>query len=120
VNISPLLDLSHTGGATPADPSIFSYAYEFTEAEANALNLPDLSVTQSLTCYMSPQTITSVSQNDDLTTLSTLVEVTSVIGDPGSGSTPADQNSNTSNANELIGKKTVIALVAWLGLVALY
>jgi len=123
VSLLSLLDFSYTGGATPSDPTVLSYAYEFTESEATTLNFPDLSSDITLTCYMSPGVVTSLSPSNDISTLPSLIEETVSIGTGGGvgvGSTPTSGTDNTSGAMELIKKKTILALLVWLGLKALY
>ena len=67
---------------------------------------------------MSPRVIDSLSQSDDLTSLASLFEETSLI--VGSGTTPTDNTDNTSNAMKLDGKKTILVLLSWIGLMTLY
>ena len=62
--------------------------------------------------------ISGVSQTDDISSLAYLFEETSVI--VGSGSTPTNDTDNTSGVMEFVGKKTILALLAWLGLMTLY
>ena len=114
---SPLLDLSYTGGASSANPSVYSYAFEFTEDEANDMNFPELSVDQALTCYMSTGLVSSVQGSDDMTLSSVLFEQTGTF--TGSGSSPANETS-ISGATGLTGKNTILTLLAWFGLIALH
>ena len=111
--------MSFVQDSTPGAPRVYSYAFELTEAEANNLNLPNLSETKSLTCYMTPgiTEMSNVDSSTDLTTSIHVSEQTSTFGPP------IDNNiggTDTSNAMELVGKKTVFALLALLGLMALY
>ena len=111
VDPTPLLDVYYVRDIANGVPLTYSFAYEFTEDEATTLNLPDLTTTKSLTCYMSPSILVASSIPSDF----------DLNSEPG---IPSDTSkivpSITSDAMKLVGKKTVLAFVALLGLIALY
>lgn len=112
---SSLLEFSETGAGDSSDPVVYSYAYEFTEVEATTLNFPDLESDKSLTCYMTQPLVmmNSVTASTDLSQEASLSETTVTIN-------TADNPANTtSDALDLVGKKTILALTAWLGLIVL-
>ena len=122
VPTDPLLGLSHTGTGSPSNPFVYSYAFEFTESQAITLNLPDLSTTKSMTCYMTAGALhrDTVSSITDLTSASGIFGETSAIGISIDNDTNTSDILDTSDAMDLIGKRTVLALLAWIGLMAFH
>ena len=102
-NPTPLLELAFDFGGSPGAPRVYSYKFEFTEADATALNLPNLSESKSLTCYMTPA-ITEISNIDssmDLTSQVFLSEQTSTFGPPTNNGNNIG-GTDTSGAMELV------------------
>ena len=120
VTATPLLELSFDFGGSPGAPRVYSYKFEFTEADATTLNLPDLSTTKTLTCYMTPAVTedTNVDSSIDISSQIFLYEQTAVIGSA-TGNNSGIGGTDTSNAMKLVGKKTVLTLLALFGLMTL-
>ena len=108
-------------GGSPGAPRVYSYAFEFTEAEATNLNLPNLSETKSLTCYITPgiTDMSNVGSSTDLTSSIHVSEQTGTFGPPTNNGNNIG-GTDTSNAMELVGNKTVLTFLAWIGLMAFY
>lgn len=124
--LSPILNESATGSGTVADPGVFQFSFEITEANHTTFNLPDLTSDKEITCYMSnePFDYNVVSSGADIQSTSELHRVTVAI-QPQSGSNnpnnpSAPTGDNTSGAMDSIGKKAIISLLSLLGLLAIY
>ena len=123
IQFNPILDSSFTGAGSEADPLMLSYSFEFTESQANNMNLPDLTSFKSLTCYMTRGIVAgnAITPSTDLSTNTNATEITKVIAtpqiDPPASNTP---NESTSSAIDMEGKKAIFTLLTWLGLMALY
>ena len=118
--ITPLLDESKSGTATTGDPAIISYAVEVDSSFATTYNLPDITVEQQISCYMTAINMhtSSVQQTDNLNTKAELELISEVSTPAASDDSPANQD--TSNAMILMGHKTILALMAMLGFMTLY
>jgi len=121
--IDPMLSPTISGSGTSADPTIASYAFEFTEAQVNSQNLPDVSSDKEVTCYMNSELIDSgdINENLDLTTYANYAPITAQIqsagGNSGGNNSPDD---NTSGAINMIGNRAIIALMAIFGFMIIY
>ena len=116
--MAPRLGPTSSGSGTSADPTMYSYAFEFTEAEVTANNLPDLSSDKELTCYMNSVLIdsTQITENLDITTYAPFAPITAQI------QTVSDDpaGDNTSGAINLLGNRAILTLVALFGLMTFY
>jgi len=113
--MTPRLDPTSSGSGTSADPTMYSYAFEFTEAEVTSNNLPDLSSDKELTCYMNSVLIDGrdVDESLDITTYASFAPITAQIQ-------TADDDNNTSDAINLIGTKTILAVMTLFGFMTIY
>jgi len=124
--MSPKLDESVTGSATVADPAVYQYSFELTEAEVTQYNLPDLTSDKEITCYMNvdPFELSAVTTTTNILTASTLsgmtlpIQTASGSNNPSSPSTPTGDN--TSSAINLIGKEAIITSLTLSSLLMLY
>ena len=116
IDTDTLLDTAESGSATAADPGVISYAFEFPEADATTLMLPDLTENKEVTCYMSSQPLIAglISGGDDLTTFAELTAVTVPI------ISTSDDDDDTSGAMELVANKTVLSLLAIFGFMNIF
>ena len=114
-----VIDRSATGAGTSGDPYVYTYAYEFSDAEFNEDYLPDLSADKEITCYMSSNIIDySVVSGTDLDTVSEVAPPVTVAFQTASPTNPA--NNDTSSAKDLVGLRSMLALLAWFNFMALH
>ena len=113
VMMTPRLDPTSSGSGTSADPGIYSYSFEFTEAEVTSMNLPDFSSGKQLTCYLNAALIpiNDIDPSLDVTTYAPFSPIIAQLqtDDDNSG------GDNTSGAINMIGNKATLALLTLLG-----
>jgi len=122
IAIGPLLDVDQSGAGTGADPTVITYAYEFSSAQMGENNLPDPTVEKAVSCFMSSVNLdhSTISASDELTSQSHLTLISDNMVVPSSGNGSGNGTTDTSDAMSLAGQKTGLAFMALLWLMAVY